>query len=43
VALPKMPPRLAQEIQANRKEVTNGEPARIEYIGDIDVVSGGFP
>ena len=43
VAMSKMPPRMAQEIQSNREEIIDGEADRIAYIGDIDVVSGGFP
>ena len=43
VALSEMPPRMAQELQSSREEVIYGEPDRIAFIGDIDVVSGGFP
>jgi len=43
VVLSEMPPRMAQELQSNREEVIYGEPDRIAFIGDIDVVSGGFP
>jgi hypothetical protein len=34
---------MAQELQSSREEVIYGEPDRIAFIGDIDVVSGGFP
>jgi hypothetical protein len=34
---------MAQELQGNREEVIYGEADRIAYVGDIDVVSGGFP
>lgn len=40
VALPEVPPRMAQAQQANRKEVLNGEAV---VHGTIDVVVGGFP
>ena len=43
VAMPEMPPRVAQIIQGGREKVINGEPDRIAFIGDVDVVSGGFP
>lgn len=43
VVMSDLSPQLAQTLQSCRKEVINGEPDRIAYVGDIDVISGGFP
>lgn len=43
VAMSDLSPQLAQTIQSERKEVIYSEPDRIAYVGNIDVVAGGFP